>query len=121
DRGEALAGMRRRRAGGDGLAGHRALEHLETRVGGAVAVVETDEAARELAGRVDGRGRRDDESSADDHGAAADLPRPYRAVRHPAVIAALSPLEHRGLAAILELALVRGGLCLRAPHPPPAP
>ena len=53
----------------------------------------------QLLGREDGRIRRYDQGAADNGGAPADLPRAYRAFRHPAVIAALSGLEHLGFAA----------------------
>ncbi len=107
---ESLSGTRRAGAGGDGLARHRALQHLQAGVGRAVAVVEGHQLVRQLLRRVNGRGRRDDQGPADDHGAPSHLERADCTFRHPAVIAALSGLEHLRVAARLELPLVRGGL-----------
>src|SRR5262245_63265285 len=69
---------------------------------------------RELLRREHGRIRRNDQRGTDDGGAASDLTRADRAYRHPAVIAALSGLEHLRLAARLQLALIRNGLGCRA-------
>src|SRR5439155_2653893 len=79
-------------------------------VGGAVAIVEGHQLVREVLWREGGRGRRDDEGSAHDHAAPSDLERANSAFRHPAVIAALSGLEHLRFAARLELPLIGGGL-----------
>src|SRR5215468_10233337 len=68
----------------------------------------------ELLGREDRRLGRHDEGAADDGGATSDLARAYWAFRHPAVIAALSGLEHLGFAASLQLSLVGDGLRGRA-------
>jgi hypothetical protein len=84
-----------------------AFEHLEPGVGGAVAVVQSHFPMRQLLRHVDVRIGRNDEGRADDHRAATDLKRTDPAFRHPAVIAALSPLEHRGFAAFLKPALIR--------------
>src|SRR5215472_7773093 len=70
----------------------------------------------ELLGCEDRRLGRHDEGAADDGGAPSDLPRAYWAFRHPAVIAALSGLEHLGFAARLQLSLVGDGLHGRALH-----
>src|SRR5262249_5292339 len=90
----------------DRLARHGAFEHLEPGVGGAVAVVQPYLPVRQLLRHVDLRVGRNDQRSTDDHGPATDLERTHAAFRHPAVIAALSPLEHRGFAAFLEPPLI---------------
>src|SRR5262249_2220364 len=108
--GESLGWARGRGARSDCGAWHRALEHLKSGVRGAIAVVERDELSGELLRRVDAGGRRDAQGPADDHASPSDLSRADRAFRHPAVIAALSGLEHLRFAASHELALVRGGL-----------
>src|SRR5438876_62535 len=107
ERGESLAGMRDGRPRRDGLARDRAFQHLKARVRGPIAVIQADRLVRELLGDVDIGARGNDESRTDDHRPAPDLKRAYRTFRHPAVIAALSPLEHRGFAAFLKPALIR--------------
>jgi hypothetical protein len=108
--GEALGGTRHRGAGGDGLARHGAFQHLQPGVGGAVAIVESHQPVGELLRRVDTGCGRDHQRRTHDHAPATDLEGSDCAVRHPAVIAALSPLKHRGFAAILEFPLIGDGL-----------
>ena len=106
ERREAVAAVRRRGAGDDGLPGHGALEHQEPGVGRAVAVVEGHELSGELLRREDTGIRPHDQGRAHDHRATSDLQRSRGTFRHPAVIAALSPLEHAGFAPVDEQALV---------------
>src|SRR5262249_2752611 len=89
---------------------HGAFEHLQARVGGAIPIIQRDEAVGEIL-RVIYRGPgRDNQGPTHDHGAAAHLPHPHWAIRYPAVIAAGSRLVHAGHPTCLQATLRRDGV-----------